>query len=136
MSDVVVDTDVLSAGFRFDAIFADFYGPAIQGSRAVVSFMTVAELEFGMRNRNWGEPRMSALRAYVAQNYVEYGVTRRVCRCWADLVWEAKRQGRVLKTADAWIAATAVALGVPLVTHNARDFGYLGSLMVVTAPKP
>ena len=51
MPDLLVDTDVLSAGFRFDSIFESFYGPAIQGHRTLVSFMTVAELEFGMLNR-------------------------------------------------------------------------------------
>lgn len=53
MPDLVVDTDVLSFGFRQEPIFVDRYGPAIEGSRAIVSFMTVAELAYGMLQRGW-----------------------------------------------------------------------------------
>lgn len=96
--------------------------------------MTIAEVEFGMLNRQWGEKRSKALREYMRHNYIEYGVTNRVCGYWAELVWQAKSMGRVLRTADAWIAATAVALDIPLVTHNARDFSYLTMLKIITAP--
>jgi len=135
MPDLLVDTDRFSAGFRFDTIFEEFYGPAIQGNRTLLSFMTVAELEFGMLNRNWGEKKKKALREYRAKHYLECGVTSRICRCWAEAFWEAKSNGRVLNTADAWIAATAMALDVPLVTHNARHFNYLARVRLITAPR-
>jgi predicted nucleic acid-binding protein len=39
----------------------------------------------------------------------------------------ARRQGRPIQTADAWIAATALHLNVPLVTHNPHDYrGVIG----------
>lgn len=135
MADLLVDTDVFSLGFRFDPLFDSFYGPAIEGHRTVVSFMTVAELEFGMLNRQWGERRTTALRKYLASHYVECGVTNRICRQWAAAINEARSKGHTLRTADAWIAATALALDIPLVTHNARDFSCLSSLELITAPK-
>jgi predicted nucleic acid-binding protein len=38
---------------------------------------------------------------------------------WAEVMVAARRNGRRLETADAWIAATAILYGAPLVTHNA-----------------
>jgi predicted nucleic acid-binding protein len=45
----------------------------------------------------------------------------------------ARRQGRPIQTADAWIAATALHLGVPLVTHNPADYAGVSGLTVLTA---
>ncbi len=40
--------------------------------------------------------------------------------------------GRSISCNDAWIAACAVKHGVPLVTHNAKDFEAIGGLKVVS----
>jgi predicted nucleic acid-binding protein len=42
--------------------------------------------------------------------------------------------GRPITFADAWIAAAAMQLNLPLVTHNARDYEGIERLVVVTAP--
>lgn len=57
MSSLVVDTDVVSLGFRQSDNFVQHYGPVLVGSRLIVSFMTIAELTFGALNRQWG-PRL------------------------------------------------------------------------------
>jgi len=132
MSELVIDTDVVSFGFRQDALYTNKYGPAIQGSRAVISFMTLAELQFGMLNRRWGEKRQNAMLAHLRQHYVRCGVSTEICDAWAELVWQAKQQGRILHSADAWIAATALVLEAPLVTHNVKDFQYLPKLQLLS----
>lgn len=43
---------------------------------------------------------------------------------WAEVMVAARKRGRPLETADAWIAATAMLYQAPLITHNAGD--YLG----------
>lgn len=134
MSDLVVDTDVVSFGFRQTDLFVRHYGPAIQGNRAVISFMTVAEIEYGMLCRAWGQARQDEMRAFLQKHYVRYGVTHRVCEAWAELSFAARQRGRVLQTADGWIAATAKALSIPLITHNAKDFDYLPGVKLVTFP--
>lgn len=131
---LVVDTNVVSYGFRQDPLFVGFYGPAIEGHEAVVSFMTVAEIEYGMMRRGWGVRQVQGLRDYLSGRYAVYGTSRELIDAWARLTNEARSSGRVLSTSDGWIAATADVLGVPLVTHNDRDFSYLGSIEVVTAP--
>lgn len=105
MANLVVDTDVVSFWFRQDTRFISHYGPSIQGHDCIVSLMTIAELNLWQASRQWGE-----------------------------LVWSAKRLGRVLLPGDAWIAATAVVLDVPLVTHNKNDFDYLPALKLISFP--
>lgn len=130
---LVVDTNIVSYGFRQEKVFVDFYGPAMVGHEVVVSFMTVAELEYGVRRRGWGEQRRRSLREYLDRNDVMYGVSRELVDAWARLIAEAQSQGRVLSSSDGWIAATAAVLGVPLVTHNAKDFARLGGVTLISA---
>ncbi|QDV69657.1 PIN domain-containing protein [Rosistilla carotiformis] len=134
MSALVVDTDVVSLGFRQSDNFVHHYGPALVGSRLIVSFMTIAELAFGALNRQWGPRKCQQLSEYMNRHYVRFDQTEPMCQIWAELCWEAKTRGRVLRTADGWVAATAVYLNLPLVTHNARDFNYLPQLQLITFP--
>ena len=48
----------------------------------------------------------------------------------------AGRQGRPIQTADAWIAATALRLDVPLVTNNQKDYASVAGLTVLTVAGP
>ena len=46
----------------------------------------------------------------------------------------AERAGRRISCADAWIAATALRFGVPLVTHNANDYLGVADLTIINEP--
>ncbi len=59
-----------------------------------------------------------------------YPATLELGVVWAELKGEAMANGRALDTADARIAATAVVLDVPLVTHNAKDFDFPSRLKI------
>lgn len=48
-----------------------------------------------------------------------------------DRAIELRKTRRGLKTPDALIAATALVAGLPLVTHNARDFDWIKGLTVI-----
>jgi predicted nucleic acid-binding protein len=41
-----------------------------------------------------------------------------------------------IDTADAWIAATALALNCPLVTHDAADFAGVPGLKIISEQRP
>ena len=51
---------------------------------------------------------------------------------WAAVRHESTRKGRQVGSADAWIAATALALSVPLVTNNPKDYRHLDRLQLVS----
>jgi len=128
---VVVDTDVVSFYSKNDSRFAS-YAPALAGNELVISFMTLSELLLWQRLRSWGETRRREFLDEIRRQYIIYPVDEPLCHLWADLKTHAKNRGRALENADAWIAATALQLEAPLVTHNERDFQFLPELRVVS----
>lgn len=62
----------------------------------------------------------------------EKAVNEDVCLRWAEVKALAKQKGRPISISDAWIAATALAHAVPLVTHNPSDFYNVPGLTVIT----
>lgn len=60
----------------------------------------------------------------------------KLCGIWAQVTGDGRRTGRNIACADAWIAATAIALGCPLLTHNPSDFRGVAGLTVVSSSHP
>ena len=130
----VVDTDVVSYLFRGDRRASEFY-PYVTDATAFVSFMTVAELERWSLQRNWGDARKTRLSIYL-NRFSLVLVDRTLCQIWASVSDVARRNGRPIQTADAWIAATAVQLGLPLVTNNRGDFAGVDGLRLLPKSSP
>jgi tRNA(fMet)-specific endonuclease VapC len=131
---VVVDTDVVSFIFKGDTR-GDLYRPHLAGQIAVVAAQTRAELELWALERNWGMRRLDRLREEL-RNYVLAPFSEAVCLRWAQVIDNAKRAGRPVSTADAWVAATALAYAVPLVTHNREDFAGAPGLTIISEKTP
>jgi tRNA(fMet)-specific endonuclease VapC len=127
---VVVDTDVVSHFFKNDSR-AESYRPHLAGKLLVISFMTVAELDVWALQSGWGAQRSSRLDAHL-ERYAIYHASRQLCRRWAQVTADARRKGRPIDCADAWIAATALIQGVPLVTHNVRHYAQVDGLVLLT----
>jgi predicted nucleic acid-binding protein len=87
----------------------------------MISFMTLAELDRWVLEAHWGEARRQRLREYL-ERFVVLPYDRDLCTQWAEVTVAAC--GRRIDCADAWIAATALITGAPLITHNRND--YLG----------
>ena len=126
---VVVDTNVVSYIYRQDRR-AEPYLNDMVGRRAVISFQTYEELLYGALRSNWGERRRNELLDYVEANYEMIGYDRELVNASARLRAAASDRGRPLSQADAWIAATAILLGCPLLSHD-RDFGNSPELRLI-----
>ena len=88
-----------------------------------------------MEAKNWGSSRRDLMRRFLARFTVLLPDTDSA-RVWARIKSGCDKRGRPIAFADAWIAAAAIQLNVPLVTHNARDFRAVESLTILTAATP
>ena len=132
--EVLVDTNVLSFMLRGSAD-ATRYRPHLTSNVLNASFMTVAELDRWALSGNWGTDRRFAFERFVG-DLVVHGYSRELGRTWAQVRLTATRTGRPIGVADAWIAATALLLDLPLVTDNRRDFEVVPGLRIIHEPRP
>src|ERR1700730_4077512 len=112
MNAAIVDTDVVSMLFKGDTRALAFR-PHITGRLLGISFMKLAECGRWPLERGWGQARKLELAQHLA-HYTALPVNRELCFKWAKVSFSAKRQGRPIQTADAWIAASALYYQVPL----------------------
>lgn len=118
----VVDTDVTSFLFKnhplASAYQAILVGRPLAFSLTTFSLTTLAEIEYGMEAKNWGAARRDLMRPFLMR-FTLLLPDAETARTWARIKSVCARKGRPITFADAWIAAAALQLNVPLVTHNA-----------------
>jgi predicted nucleic acid-binding protein len=127
---VVIDTNVVSYIFKRDTR-GDLYKPHIEGKLMMIAAQTFAELELMPLNNNWGSSHRRELHRYV-KKFVFVEVNEEISLLWAKVQAHAKRIGRPISVGDSWIAATALAYDVPLVTHDLNDFKNVPGLTVIS----
>ncbi len=115
----VIDTSVASMMHRGQngSGMDPFYATQLAGKIIAISFQTVEEMLFGACRDGWGAARVTALEAFLRRFLVVPG-SYDLAVISARLRTEAQKGGRRLETADAWIMATAMQLGVPLITDD------------------
>lgn len=133
--EVLLDTDVLSFLFNQDPVRVPRYAPHLDGQILFTSFISAAEMPFGARLRGWGPARRTHLDRFLGRYSVVESAPR-IGAVWAQIRADAQRSGRTIERQDAWIAAVAVALDLPLVTHNAAHFAHVPLLRIITEPDP
>ena len=122
----LADTSVLSGldAARFDVgRFADFeWG---------ISAVTLGELRLGVLQARDPEAASRRLSTYqLAQRFEALAVDEAVSEAWALLVSRLRAEGRKVPVNDSWIAATAIAHGVPIVTQDA-DYDAMPGVEVI-----
>lgn len=96
-----------------------------------VSAVVLGELRLGVLNATTIEARAIRLATYeVAASLAPIPIDRRVAETWAELVGSLRVRGERLEINDSWIAATALAHGLTVVTQDA-DFAAVSGLEVV-----
>ena len=86
-----------------------------------ISFQTVGELLVWTSSPTivpWGPPQV---RRFLTTAIVLPG-TAEVAEIYAEIIRRWKAVGRRERIEDAWIGATALAHGLPLITYDRRDF--------------
>lgn len=122
----VIDTTVLIDATRKRAEAAAWLVDAIDAKAILhVSTVAVAEYMSGVRPQQ----ERDALDLLGAFEVLD--VTLAIGRLAGNLRFRLARQGRALALGDALIAATALGLGLPLVTSNLRDFRWIDRLDLV-----
>lgn len=126
MSGGLLDTSVFIAfesGRHLDA-------QAIPG-RLRVSVITIGELRLGVLSAAQPDARARRLATLDRATALEPApVTEAVAESWALLRVALRAEGRSMPVNDSWIAATAMSLGLPVVTQDA-DYQSVPGLEVI-----
>jgi len=93
--------------------------------------MSLAELRRWTLERSWGERRRQELEEYLTR-YLILHSDDLMCDRWAQAMISARLRGRPIAPADAWVAATALLLDIPLVTHNGVHYTGIDGLRVIS----
>jgi predicted nucleic acid-binding protein len=122
----LADTSVLIGleSARFDADrFADYeWG---------ISAITLGELRLGVLQARDPEAASRRLSTYqLAQRFEALSVDEAVSEAWALIVSRLRAAGRKVPVNDSWIAATAVAHGIPIVTQDS-DYDAMPDVRVI-----
>jgi predicted nucleic acid-binding protein len=99
---------------------------------AAISVVTIAELHLGVLMADRPSVRTRRLRTLtsVQSLFEPLPIDAEVARAFAEVVAQARRQGRRPKIMDAWIAATALTHGLPVYTQD-DDFATIPGVRVV-----
>ena len=119
---VILDTMVVS--WLFDDRpnpLADRYRFLIGTRPALLAFQTVMELRFGALRARWGELRRRRLELRIAELTVVQPDDDMITAC-AELRRRCDEIGHALGNklhdGDRWVAAAAIRLGIPVVSHD------------------
>lgn len=128
--DLLIDTDVFSYVYR-DKGPAASYVKHLQNNALAISFITVGELYGWASKHNWSSKSIVAMEAYL-KNYIVIPFDYEVARKYGEIKTALERQGAPVGTNDIWIAACARRHGIPLVTHNRKDFIHVPDLVIIS----
>ena len=93
--------------------------------------MSLAELRRWALERHWSEQRRQELEDYLTRYLVLHSEDL-MCDRWAQAMYGTRMRGRPVGPADAWIAAPALLLDIPLVTHNSSHYEGIPGLRLIS----
>ena len=127
--ELIADSDVVSYMSRRDPrgqAFSDLIGERPTG----ITLLSVAESRKGAVYSDWGDREIAYLHAFLSRFFVvEFNAE--IANVCGGLLGCCKQIGVSISWPDAWAAATALWLDVPLVAHD-RDLERVPGLRVLT----
>jgi predicted nucleic acid-binding protein len=129
---VVNDQRALADTSIFIGLEAERFNPArFDGYEWGVSVVTLGELRLGVLRAAGPEVSARRLATYqLAQRFQPIEVDETVSEQWALLVARLRAAGRKVPINDSWIAATALAHDIPIVTQDG-DYDAMPDLKVL-----
>lgn len=126
---LIADANVISYIFRKSPL-GRAYKDLIAGRSVGLTGHTVAELRAGSVIGRWGERRLDEYLQFLGQ-FTHVPCTRGMAELCGAIRGVRRHIGEPIDWADAWAAACALWLDVPLVTHD-RDLQGIPDLRVLT----
>ena len=127
---VIVDTDVLIDAARGVSEAVTCLEQIEQNAALAISVVTQMELIIGCRNK----ADLRSLERFLARFQV-LDVNERISTIAVNLL-RRYRLSHGLLIADALIAATSLALGLPFITKNERDYRFIAEIQMLSYPEP
>ncbi len=124
----LLDTNIVSYMFNEHSLAAK-YRWHVEGFDWAISFQSLGELEEGADQKRWGTQKRRRMKEFLRRFTVIHSDDL-IVNLWARIRAECKNQP--IGVADCWIAATALAYQLELVTHNPADFAGITGLTVVS----
>ncbi len=121
----LVDTDVASVLYRarlFRRVVPPRLMDVVADRPLVISVVTLGEASYGALSRKWSPRRTTEMLAFYADSFGLIELGRTVAVEYGRLRAATEALGRPVPSNDLWIAASATANGLPLVTLNRRHF--------------
>ena len=124
----LIDTSSLSRAIRDDSSRLRRIVFQLGIDQIVVSVMTLLEIEYGLRRRRVA--RAAAIRALLAQ-FQSIDFDRTDANTAGALRARLDAAGNPIGIIDTMLAAQALARGLIVITHNAKDFARIDELRVL-----
>ena len=123
----LLDTNIILALMRWNALGKQIdqaYGLRANLNRSLISVVSVGELLSLTRQLNWGRAKVDRLNALIDQLIVLDINEPSILDAYGEVDSHSRAMGRKMGKNDVWIAATARAAMVTLLTTDA-DFDHL-----------
>ena len=127
----LLDTDICSYIIRNQREVADDFIKR-QDDDICISVITYAELLYGVKNSGSNKIETEVKRFLSLVRVLDW--SEAAARHYADIKHFLKKNGSPIGNMDMLIAATAIAINVPLVTNNKKHFRLVPNLTIADWP--
>jgi predicted nucleic acid-binding protein len=130
----LIDTDVLSEARKPDGnAMVRQRLAAAEPDDLFLSVISIGEISHGIARLPSG-PKRRELEAWLSVTERHFAdrilpIDRDIAQLWGEITAKAAHAGRTLHAADGLIAATALHLGLRIMTRNVKDFEVAGVLL-------